>query len=223
MAITAHAGRVHRGTAPAFFSDLQKSPLPTGAKRAHSHPTPAREGRPRVSPQRSRRRPRQVPDCRRDTPVVVERLEAQGSPALIGTPGGAGTFAQPWSEKARPRPGRTTGTQARSAQAGWRLSALHPPRGMLRATLRTRKRRGDKCAFFVGCARSALRSARYLMFITWIAAGPRMTMNSTGRKNRIIGTVSFGGSAAAFFSASDMRMSRFSCAITRNVWPSGVP
>ena len=31
--------------------------------------------------------------------------------------------------------------------------------------------------------------------ITRIAAGPRITMNSTGRKNRIIGTVSFGGSA----------------------------
>ena len=29
--------------------------------------------------------------------------------------------------------------------------------------------------------------------------------------------------AAAFFSASDMRMSRFSCDITRNVWASGVP
>ena len=45
--------------------------------------------------------------------------------------------------------------------------------------------------------------------ITRIAAGPRMTTNSTGRKNRIIGTVSLGGSPAAFFSASDMRMSRF--------------
>jgi hypothetical protein len=53
--------------------------------------------------------------------------------------------------------------------------------------------------------------------------GPRMTTNSTGRKNRIIGTVSFGGSAAAFFSASFMRMSRFSCAMTRRLWPSGVP
>ena len=30
--------------------------------------------------------------------------------------------------------------------------------------------------------------------MTLIAAGPRMTMNSTGRKNRIIGTVSLGGS-----------------------------
>ena len=40
-----------------------------------------------------------------------------------------------------------------------------------------------------------------------------MTTNSTGRKNRIIGTVSFGGRPAAFFSASDMRMSRFSCAM----------
>ena len=35
----------------------------------------------------------------------------------------------------------------------------------------------------------------------------------------IIGTVSFGGRAAAFFSASDMRMSRFSFAITRNAVP----
>ena len=50
-----------------------------------------------------------------------------------------------------------------------------------------------------------------------------MTTNSTGRKNRIIGTVSFGGRPAAFFSASDMRMSRFSCAMTRSVVPSGVP
>ena len=45
--------------------------------------------------------------------------------------------------------------------------------------------------------------------ITWIPAGPRMTTNKTGRKNKIIGTVSFGGNAAAFFSASDMRMSGF--------------
>ena len=59
--------------------------------------------------------------------------------------------------------------------------------------------------------------------ITLIAAGPRMTTNSTGRKNRIIGTVSFGGRPAAFFSASDMRMSRFSCAITRSIVASGVP
>ena len=48
-------------------------------------------------------------------------------------------------------------------------------------------------------------------------------MNRQGRKNRIIGTVSFGGNAAAFFSASFIRMSRFSCAITRRLWPSGVP
>ena len=42
--------------------------------------------------------------------------------------------------------------------------------------------------------------------MTLIAAGPRMTTNRTGRKNRIIGTVSLGGRAAALFSASDMRM-----------------
>jgi hypothetical protein len=59
--------------------------------------------------------------------------------------------------------------------------------------------------------------------MTLIAAGPRITINSTGRKNRIIGTVSFGGKAAAFFSAYDMRMSRFSCAITRKLFASGVP
>jgi hypothetical protein len=35
-------------------------------------------------------------------------------------------------------------------------------------------------------------------------------MKITGRKKSIIGTVSLGGSAAALFSASDMRMSRFS-------------
>ena len=59
--------------------------------------------------------------------------------------------------------------------------------------------------------------------IALMAAGPRITTNSTGRKNTIIGTVSLGGSAAAFFSASDMRMSRFSCDITRRVCAIGVP
>jgi hypothetical protein len=74
--------------------------------------------------------------------------------------------------------------------------------------------------------RSALLRAgarRQWMAITRIAAGPRMTMNSTGRKNTIIGTVSLGGNPAAFFSASDMRMSRFSWAMTRSVVPIGVP
>ena len=66
-------------------------------------------------------------------------------------------------------------------------------------------------------------AAAYCSAITRIAAGPRITTNSTGRKNTIIGTVSFGGRPAAFFSASDMRMSRFSCASTRIVVPSGVP
>ena len=40
---------------------------------------------------------------------------------------------------------------------------------------------------------------------TWTRAGMMMKTKSTGRKNRIIGTVSFGGSAAAFFSAAFMR------------------
>ena len=46
----------------------------------------------------------------------------------------------------------------------------------------------------------------FIVSITLIAAGPRMTTKSTGRKNRIIGTVSLGGRAAAFFSASDIRV-----------------
>ena len=70
---------------------------------------------------------------------------------------------------------------------------------------------------------ASLRASLHVLSMTLIAAGPRITTNSTGRKNRIIGTVSFGGSAAAFFSASDMRMSRFSCAITRSVCAIGVP
>ena len=59
--------------------------------------------------------------------------------------------------------------------------------------------------------------------LTWMPAGPRMMANSTGRKNRIIGTVSLGGRAAAFFSASFMRMSRLSAASTRSALATGVP
>jgi hypothetical protein len=41
--------------------------------------------------------------------------------------------------------------------------------------------------------------AAHCIAATLMPVGPRMTTNSTGRKNTIIGTVSFGGSAAAFF------------------------
>ena len=55
------------------------------------------------------------------------------------------------------------------------------------------------------------RRLHYFIYsATLMPVGPRMTTNSTGRKKTIIGTVSFGGRAAAFFSASFMRMSRFS-------------
>ena len=54
-------------------------------------------------------------------------------------------------------------------------------------------------------------------------AGVIMTANRTGRKNRIIGTVSFGGNECAIFFAMLMRVSRLSCATTRNAVPSGVP
>ena len=58
---------------------------------------------------------------------------------------------------------------------------------------------------------------------TVMMAGPRITMNSTGRKNTIIGTVSWAGSWAAFFSAADIRISRFSLDMTRRAEPRGVP
>lgn len=56
-----------------------------------------------------------------------------------------------------------------------------------------------------------------------IAAGPRITINKTGKKNKIIGTVSLGGNEAAFASASDCRISRFSLAIVLSAAPTGVP
>ena len=72
-------------------------------------------------------------------------------------------------------------------------------------------------------SKEASSIAAQVIFRTCSTAGPRMTMKSTGRKKTIIGTVSFGGRAAAFFSASDIRMSRFSLAMTRCAWLTGVP
>ena len=59
--------------------------------------------------------------------------------------------------------------------------------------------------------------------MTLITAGPRMTTKRDGRKNTIIGTVSFAGNDAAFFSASIIRISRFSSDMTRYAVPNGVP
>lgn len=59
--------------------------------------------------------------------------------------------------------------------------------------------------------------------LTWMMVGPSRTTKRTGRKNTTIGTVSFAGRLAAFSSASDMRVSRFSCATTRSETPIGVP
>ncbi len=76
-------------------------------------------------------------------------------------------------------------------------------------------------------AQPKLGPARGFSFYFWpvtvMTDGPRMTMKMIGKKNKIIGTVNFGGSAAAFLSASAIRVSRFSCAKTRNAVPSGVP
>jgi hypothetical protein len=54
-------------------------------------------------------------------------------------------------------------------------------------------------------------------------AGVMMITNSTGRKNKIIGTVNLGGKDAAFYSASIILLSRLSLPTTRNAVPSGVP
>ncbi len=72
-------------------------------------------------------------------------------------------------------------------------------------------------------AGAAMRARQLKAAIALMAAGPKITTNNTGRKNTIIGTVSLGGRAAAFFSASAMRMSRFSWASTRSVCAIGVP
>ena len=66
-------------------------------------------------------------------------------------------------------------------------------------------------------------SKPYFVPVTVMPAGPKMITKITGKKNKIIGTVSFGGRAAAFFSASAIRSLRFSWAKTRNAEPSGVP
>jgi cellulose synthase/poly-beta-1,6-N-acetylglucosamine synthase-like glycosyltransferase len=63
----------------------------------------------------------------------------------------------------------------------------------------------------------------YLAPVTVMPAGPKIITKMTGKKNKIIGTVSFGGKAAAFFSASAMRSLRFSWARTRKAEPKGVP
>ena len=84
------------------------------------------------------------------------------------------------------------------------------------ALVRTKRSPGDRPGLFV-C------EGRDYSELILMMAGAMMTANRTGRKKTIIGTVSLGGNAAAFFSASFIRMSRFSWLSTRKVWPSGVP
>ena len=70
---------------------------------------------------------------------------------------------------------------------------------------------------------SLITTEPYLAPVTRMPAGPKIITKITGKKNKIIGTVSFGGRAAAFFSASAMRSLRFSWAKTRSADPNGVP
>ena len=61
----------------------------------------------------------------------------------------------------------------------------------------------------------------YSLAMIWITAGVMMIANRTGRKNMIIGTVSFGGRDAAFLSASLMCLDRCSFAKTRSAGSMG--
>ena len=74
-----------------------------------------------------------------------------------------------------------------------------------------------------GMSSLTTKSEAYFWPVATMIAGPKIITKITGRKNKIIGTVSFGGKAAAFFSASAIRSFRFSWARTRSAEPSGVP
>jgi glycosyltransferase XagB len=74
-----------------------------------------------------------------------------------------------------------------------------------------------------GLSKMAFVENPYFVPETVMPAGPKMTTKITGKKKRIIGTVSFGGKAAAFFSASAIRSLRFSWARTRKAEARGVP
>ena len=140
--------------------------------------------------------PRRAPATRRSLSVPAGRCSTTASPP---SPPGRGSPTRPRTCRARSAAPMSSAIRVRTSRAG-------------AATTESRKRtfrpRGPEAHFQPK---------------TWISAGVMMTTNSTGRKNRIIGTVSFGGSAAAFFSASFMRMSRLSCDSTRSACPSGVP
>ena len=60
-------------------------------------------------------------------------------------------------------------------------------------------------------------------WLTWIPAGPRMMANSTGRKNRIIGTVSFGGWGGRLGRVAFAIFAAFAASATRGRAPTGVP
>ena len=62
-------------------------------------------------------------------------------------------------------------------------------------------------------------SGPYFHLKIWISAGVRMTMNRAGMKKTIIGTVSFGGKDAAFFSAGGHALIAAFCASTRSALP----
>jgi len=87
-----------------------------------------------------------------------------------------------------------------------------------KANMSAQKRLRISAACLISCCASSIDQA-----LIWMIAGPIITAKRTGRKKIIMGTVSLGGRAAAFFSASAMRMSRLSCERARSAVASGVP
>ena len=149
---------------------------------------------------RTRSFPRQ--DRRRGIRLVGQRLrpgeQVEDRPEGPGFRGGHAQGHRPVA--ARARDGKKEGSDGRAGQdrcGSGLVRRLPPPaRAPASSVNRQRLRR-------IAHAAAGSGSRLQLNCQKRIAAGPRITTNSTGRKNRIIGTVSFGGSDAAFFSASD--------------------
>src|SRR3569833_1886416 len=99
-------------------------------------------------------------------------------------------------------------------QGGGQLARSRSPK---LAALATFARPPDLLTRFAG------RGSQCIAWRIWMTAGPIITKNRQGRKKMIMGTVSLAGREAALRSASCMRISRFSVAVTRSAWPSGVP
>jgi hypothetical protein len=151
----------------------------------------------------------------------VQRLDRA---ALLGIEAGEIADAE-MRGGARRQPGLRRWRDGIGPERGWRGIADHGESCFARPRQATRiaapgDEKRPRRAAGSGFPRSPWGQFQLLI---WIAAGVRIAANRPGRKNRIIGTVRVGGSAAAFFSAAFMRWSRLSWPSTRSAEPSGVP